>query len=94
MTKECPSCGKTFETAGGWNNNINRILWCQECQAKRAALLADINTAITGKAIEVVYLSTEIFRLFSVDDFIVDYSPRKAEKMNGQLFQVVEVQGS
>lgn len=83
------ACGATIETHG-WNNNYNRILRCDACEERRARLLADITAAIAGKQVETVYISNDVRDLVDANDLTVDYGFRKAEKMAGQLFQVVE----
>jgi hypothetical protein len=89
VTKTC-ECGNEFIKPSGWNNNYNVILRCSACEAKREALIAEINEAIAGKSVETVYVSSEVYHLLDANDFTVEVSRRKAERMNGQCFQVVE----
>lgn len=90
MTHTC-ECGATLETSG-WNNNVGTILRCEGCVTHRQSLVAEINTAIQGRAIETVYVSNAVRSLVSPSDFSsVEIIYRRAERMNGEDFHV-EVQ--
>lgn len=83
------ACGAPI-VAFGWNN-YNKVLRCQACEAKRSELIASIRAAICGKPVEIVYVPVDQYHLLNIDDFTVEIGRKRAEKMNGQLFQVIEV---
>lgn len=81
------ACGNEIVTKG-WNSNYGTILRCDACNERRQALIAEITAAIAGKSVETVYISSEVYDLLNADDFTVEISRRRAEKMDGRPFVV------
>lgn len=81
-------CGHEI-VAQGWNNNVNTVLRCEDCNQLRQSLIAEITNAINGQDVEMIYISNEMRELVSINDFSVEISFRRPERMNGTKFQIV-----
>jgi hypothetical protein len=85
----CTHCGKQFCRDCG-TSGYNKVARCQGCNEQRQALLTSIHNAISGVAVKKIYISMTLRNLISIDDFSVEVSYRKQERMIGDFLVVEE----